>query len=45
MKFSSKNIDRDKMAVELYFSVLRIKKAEGLPHKEAKYQAYDAVEL
>lgn len=41
----SKNIDRDKMAVELYFSVLRIKKAEGLSHKEAKDLAYDAVEL
>lgn len=40
-----KNIDRDKMAVELYFSVLRLKKAEGLPHKEAKDLAYDAVEL
>ena len=42
---SSKNIDRDKMAVELYFSVLRIKKTEGLSHKEAKDLAYDAVEL
>ena len=41
----SKNIDRDKMAVELYFSVLRIKKAQGVPHKEAKNLAYDAVEL
>lgn len=41
----SKNIDRDKMAVELYFSVLRAKKAEGLVHKEAKDIAYDAVEL
>jgi hypothetical protein len=41
----SKNIDRDKMAVELYFSVLRAKKAEGLAHKEAKDLAYDAVEL
>lgn len=41
----SKNIDRDKMAVELYFSVLRFKKAAGLPHKEAKELAYDAVEL
>lgn len=41
----SKNIDRDKMAVELYFSVLRIKKAEGFPHREAKDLAYDAVEL
>lgn len=41
----SKNVDRDKMAVELYFSVLKIKKAEGLPHKEAKDLAYDAVEL
>ena len=45
MRVSSKNIDRDKMAVELYFSVLRIKKSEGLPHKEAKDLAYDAVEL
>lgn len=42
---SSKNIDRDKMAVELYFSVLRIKRNEGLPLKEAKDLAYDAVEL
>lgn len=41
----SKNIDRDKMAVELYFSVLRIRKSEGIPHKEAKGLAYDAVEL
>jgi hypothetical protein len=41
----SKNIDRDKMAVELYFSVLRLKKAEGLSLKEAKDLAYDAVEL
>lgn len=41
----SKNIDRDKMAVELYFSVLRIKKSEGLTHREAKDLAYDAVEL
>jgi hypothetical protein len=41
----SKNIDRDKMAVELYFSVLRAKKAQGLSHKEAKEFAYDAVEL
>lgn len=39
------NIDRDKMAVELYFSVLRIKKSEGLTHKEAKDFACDAVEL
>lgn len=41
----SKNIDRDKMAVELYFSVLRLKKASGLTHKEAKELAFDAVEL
>ena len=41
----SKNIDRDKMAVELYFSVLRAKRAEGLTHKEAKDLAFDAVEL
>lgn len=41
----SRNIDRDKMAVELYFSVLRRKKTEGLAHKEAKAYAYDAVEL
>lgn len=41
----SKNIDRDKMAVELYFSVFRIKKSQGLSHKEAKDSAYDAVEL
>lgn len=45
MKGVSKNIDRDKMAVELYFSVLRFKKAEGYTHKEAKDLAYDAVEL
>ena len=45
MRIYSKNIDRDKMAVELYFSVLRIKKSEGLSHKEAKDLAYDAVEL
>lgn len=41
----SKNIDRDKMAVELYFSVLRFKKSQGMSHKEAKDLAYDAVEL
>lgn len=41
----SRNIDRDKMAVELYFSVLKQKKACGMPHKEAKDLAYDAVEL
>ena len=45
MKGCSKNIDRDKMAVELYFSVLKFKKSEGLPYKEAKDLAYDAVEL
>lgn len=45
MEVCSRNIDRDKMAVELYFSVLRLKKAAGLPHKEAKGFAYDAVEL
>ena len=45
MRVSSKNIDRDKMAVELYFSVLRFKRAEGYPYKEAKDLAYDAVEL
>lgn len=45
MKVGSKNIDRDKMAVELYFSVLKIRKAEGCSHKEAKDLAYDAVEL
>lgn len=41
----SKNVDRDKMAVELYFSVLRLKKSQGMSHKEAKELAYDAVEL
>ena len=41
----SKNIDRDKMAVELFFSVLRINKSKGIAHKEAKDFAYDAVEL
>lgn len=45
MNAVSKNIDRDKMAVELYFSVLKFKKAAGLPYKEAKDLAYDAVEL
>jgi hypothetical protein len=45
MKVGSKNIDRDKMAVELYFSVLRANKSKGLSHKEAKDLAYDAVEL
>lgn len=40
-----KSIDRDKMAVELYFSVLRTKKNEGYSHKEAKEFACDAVEL
>ena len=45
MAVYSKNIDRDKMAVELYFSVLKIKKSEGLTHKEAKDLAFDAVEL
>ena len=45
MKGVSKNIDRDKMAVELYFSVLKFKRGEGLPHKEAKDLAFDAVEL
>lgn len=45
MGICSKNIDRDKMAVELYFSVLRIKRASGMSHKEAKDLAFDAVEL
>lgn len=45
MKAYSKNVDRDKMAVELYFSVLRLKKARGVQHREAKEMAYDAVEL
>ena len=45
MNANGKNTDRDKMAVELYFSVLRCKKASGLPHREAKLLAYDAVEL
>lgn len=45
MEKCSKNSDRDKMAVELYFSVFRFKKEEGLPDKEAKALAYDAVEL
>ena len=45
MESQRKNADRDKMAVELYFSVLRVKKSEGLPHKEAKALAFDAVEL
>ena len=45
MGVSSKNKDRDKMAVELYFSVLRVNKSKGLSHKEAKDLAYDAVEM
>lgn len=45
MGVSGKNVDRDKMAVELFFSVLKAKKAKGLSHKEAKDMAYDAVEL
>ena len=45
MKERGKNVDRDKMAVELYFSVLRYKIAEGLTNREAKDLAYDAVEL
>jgi inorganic pyrophosphatase/exopolyphosphatase len=45
MVVGNRNCDRDKMAVELYFSVLRIKKAKGYTHKEAKAMAYDAVEL
>ena len=45
MRAIGKNEDRDKMAVELYFSVLKFKKSEGLSHKEAKDLAYDAVEL
>lgn len=42
---SGKNADRDKVAVELYFSVLRVKKSQGFSHYEAKQMAYDAVEL
>ena len=45
MGISEKNVDRDKMAVELYFSVLRHKKSIGLPYNEAKDFAFDAVEL
>lgn len=45
MEVHSKNVDRDKMAVELYFSVLRIKTSKGFSIKEAKDLAYDAVEL
>lgn len=45
MVIGNRNVDRDKMAVELYFSVLRLKKAKGIPHREAKAMAYDAVEL
>ena len=41
----SKNIDRDKMAVELYFSLLRSRKSAGMSDKEAKDAAYDDVEL
>lgn len=45
MKGSGKNAERDKMAVELYFSVFRLKKAKGMSHREAKDMAYDAVEM
>lgn len=45
MEAYRKNINRDKMAVELYFSVLKMKKAKGVPHKEASCLAFDAVEL
>lgn len=45
METGRKNIERDKMAVELYFSVLRLNKAKGFAHKEAKDMAFDAVEL
>ena len=45
MDAHGKNIDRDKMATELYFSVLRIKMAKGHSMREAKDFAYDAVEL
>lgn len=40
-----KNVDRDKMAVELFFSVMKFKKAMGMNHREATDCAYDAVEL
>lgn len=45
MAKNSRNIDRDKMAVELYFSILRFRRAQGIPYREAKGLAYDAVEL
>lgn len=45
MEVCGRNVDRDKMAVELYFSVLRLRKSAGMSHKEAKGFAYDAVEL
>lgn len=45
MEAVRKNIDRDKMAVELFYSVLKLNKAKGISHKEAKDLAYDAVEL
>lgn len=45
MEKCCRDINRDKMAVELYFSVLRLRKAQGVDHMEAKQLAYDAVEL
>lgn len=45
METCSKNIDRDKMAVELYFSVQKINRAKGFTQKEARDLAFDAVEL
>lgn len=45
MKSCCRDINRDKMAVELFFSVLRLKKSQGIQHMEARKLAYDAVEL
>ena len=45
MKDENRNFNRDRMAVELFFSVLRLNRAKGLKEKEAKEMAYDAVEL
>lgn len=45
MENRCRDINRDKMAVELFFSVLRLRKAQGIQHMEARKMAYDAVEL
>lgn len=45
MESHCRDINRDKMAVELFYSVLRLKKSQGIQHMEARKLAYDAVEL